>query len=118
MHDYHYRPTFPICLLTPPNTTHESPGDYKLCERALDFLDRCYQNKLEFLQSVDEGLVLFDESHAMDLKHSVKARFELLRLNVCKVDDSGEKWTNRSMLSPGRIRWFNRAEADCGSEAS
>ena len=67
----------------------------------MDFLDRCYQNKLEFLQSIDEGLVLFEESHAMDLKHEVKARFELLRLNVWKVracfDESGRA---RSFIAP------------------
>ena len=37
-----------LCVLAflPPRLVPHSPGDYKLCERALDYLDRCYRTKL------------------------------------------------------------------------
>ena len=87
-----------------------SPRDFKLCERALEYLDRCYQTKLEFLESIDDGLVLFDETRAVDLKQEVRTRFELLRHNICKIhlwalggDGTGMACVRRVLNDTGAI---------------
>ena len=37
------------------------------------------------MKSLDDGLVLFDETIAVNVRNEARKRFELLRLNVCRI---------------------------------